>query len=264
MLSVRKVVSLLIVITVMLTLPGLGQSNTSAKKKENKIPNYVLEISKENTFPNSVEDQEIVEQSEFTKELIKDLPYAIDNPNLIKMLNQTSLSPSKTAIGYRGMIYLGNWALNYKSSDTIVNWEYEKINLNEQFNGSDETQKLRYVQKEQKEMKAALTNQIDFNNDVQKMMLLEAKNKLKLPLAQKAVFGKDTKTDNSYEVPTEKKGHLQAYGAAVNEKGEVTFGEVYLELKGSKKQLVVKNVTKQGIGAWIPIQDHVSFSYQLK
>nr|WP_323368649.1 YfkD family protein [Radiobacillus deserti] len=28
--------------------------------------------------------------------------------------------------------------------------------------------------------------------------------------------------------------------------------------------MVVKNVTKQGIGAWIPIQDHLSFSFNLK
>lgn len=32
-------------------------------------------------------------------------------------------------------------------------------------------------------------------------------------------------------------------------------------LKGSKKTLVVKNITSQGIGAWIPIQDHVSFGF---
>lgn len=42
------------------------------------------------------------------------------------------------------------------------------------------------------------------------------------------------------------------------------MGEVYIKLKGSNKTLVVKNVEKQGIGAWIPIQDYVSFSFQLK
>ncbi|MYL61695.1 hypothetical protein GLW20_29810, partial [Virgibacillus halodenitrificans] len=69
---------------------------------------------------------------------------------------------------------------------------------------------------------------------------------------------------NSYNVPVKKLGKLESFAPAVNEKGQVTFGEVYLELKGSKKALVIKNVTKQGIGAWIPIQDHVSFSYSLK
>ena len=45
---------------------------------------------------------------------------------------------------------------------------------------------------------------------------------------------------------------------------QVTIGEVFIKLKGSNKKIVVKNVTKQGIGGWIPIQDHVSFSFQLK
>ncbi|MBD4935389.1 hypothetical protein GUF79_04570, partial [Xanthomonas citri pv. citri] len=47
------------------------------------------------------------------------------------------------------------------------------------------------------------------------------------------------------------------------EKGKVTYGEVYLVLKGNKRKLVVKNVTSQGIGAWIPVQDHVTFGFQL-
>jgi hypothetical protein len=32
-------------------------------------------------------------------------------------------------------------------------------------------------------------------------------------------------------------------------------------LKGSKKFIVIKNVTSQGIGAWIPVQDYVSFGF---
>lgn len=52
-------------------------------------------------------------------------------------------------------------------------------------------------------------------------------------------------------------GYLNGFAPAVNEKGNVTYGEVYLMLKGSKKSIVIKNVTSQGISAWIPIQDHV-------
>ncbi|MCI3987556.1 YfkD family protein, partial [Bacillus vallismortis] len=56
---------------------------------------------------------------------------------------------------------------------------------------------------------------------------------------------------------------LNAYAPAVNEKGKVTYGEVYLVLKWNKRKLVVKNVTSQGIGACIPVQDHVTFGFQL-
>jgi hypothetical protein len=38
---------------------------------------------------------------------------------------------------------------------------------------------------------------------------------------------------------------------------------VYLVIKGTKRTIVVKNVTSQGIGAWIPVQDHLSFTYHV-
>ncbi|WP_407058305.1 YfkD family protein [Tigheibacillus jepli] len=226
----------------------------------------MLDISKENTYPNATEDQEVIEPSEFTKELLDGLDkIPIENPDLIKMLNETTLKPSPIAIGYRGMIFLGRWPLNYKSDETNVNWQYQKVNTNELNNlGGDTTQKLSYSQQSDKEIKGALTNKITNPDDVKKMMLLKAKKKTNLPLSYKAMVGKGTKKDQSYNIPVKKFGYLNAYAPAVNEKGQVTFGEVYIQLKGKNKKIVVKNVTKQGIGAWIPIQDHIAFSFTLK
>jgi hypothetical protein len=85
--------------------------------------------------------------------------------------------------------------------------------------------------------------------------------KTNLPLAFDTVIGIGTKKDRVYNVPVKKIGYLYAYAPAVNEKGKVTYGEVYVVLKGNKKSIVVKNITTQGIGAWIPVQDRVSFSY---
>lgn len=235
------------------------------KNKDFEIPSHVLTISKENTFPNSTEDQEVVEPSELTKELIDGVDAPIENPNLIKLLNETTIKPSPIAIGYRGMVYLGRWALNYESLDTTINWEYHHINTNELNNlGGDQAQVLRYHQEKQKEIKGALTNKITDPEHIKAMMLLEAKEKTKLPLSYQTVIGKGTKKANAYNVPVKKYGYLETYAPAVNEKGEVTFGEVYVSLKGNKKSLVIKNITKQGIGGWIPIQDHISFSFQLK
>ncbi|WP_044477008.1 YfkD famly protein [Oceanobacillus massiliensis] len=237
------------------------------KKPENdiEIPNHVLNISKENTYPNSTEDQEVIEPSELTQELLDGVSMPIENPDLIKMLNETTIKPSPISIGYRGMIYLGRWALNYNSEESNINWEYQQININELNNiGGDNTQNMNYIQQEQKEIKGALTNKIADPDDVKKMMLLKSKEKTKLPLSYNTIIGKNTKKDNSYAIPAKKYGTLQAYASAVNEKGQVTFGEVYVQLKGSKKSIEIKNVTKQGIGAWIPIQDHVSYSFQIK
>jgi len=38
---------------------------------------------------------------------------------------------------------------------------------------------------------------------------------------------------------------------------------VYIVLKGNKKKIVVKNVMTQGVGAWIPVQDRLLFSYMI-
>ncbi|MEN2768263.1 YfkD famly protein [Ornithinibacillus xuwenensis] len=242
----------------------------SAEEKEEKkdpytVPSHVLDIAKENTYPNSTEDEEVIEPSELTKELIDSSDVKITNPNLIKMLNESTLDPSPIAFGYRGMVFLGRWPLNYESSDTNINWEYQKINVNELNNlGGKDNQKLNYIQQEQKEIKGALTNKIANPSDVKQMIIMKAKQQTKLPLSYNTTIGNGTKKENSYSVPAQKYGYLHAFAPAVNEKGQVTFGEVYIQLKGTKKSLVIKNVTKQGIGAWIPIQDHVSFSFEIK
>ncbi|WP_174615949.1 YfkD famly protein [Virgibacillus ihumii] len=256
----------LILSALILSLPFSVFGKEKQKEEDDtKVPSHVLNISKENTYPNSTEDQEIVEPSEFTKEMIAEVDIPIENPELIKMLNETSINPSPIAFGYRGMVYIGRWPLNYDSQETNINWEYQKINTNEMNNrGGESEQKLHYTQHKKKEITGALTNKIANPDDIKKMMLLEAKEKIELPLAYSTVIGKETKKDNSYVIPPKKFGVLQAYAPAVNEKGRVTFGEVYFQLKGPDKAIVVKNVTKQGIGAWIPIQDYVSFSFQMK
>ncbi|MRH44625.1 hypothetical protein GH741_18420 [Aquibacillus halophilus] len=234
-------------------------------EKNNKIPSHVLNISKENTYPNSTKDEVILEPSDLVKELIEDADHEIENPDLIKMLNETSLKPSPIAIGYRGMVYMGHWPLSYTSSETNVNWEYQQINTNQLNNiGGDAQKTMSFNQQEEKHVKGGLTAKIDSPEQIKKMMLLNAKENMDLPLSFQAVIGKGTKKDNSYAIPVKKMGYLDAFAPAVSEKGQVTFGEVYIQLKGSKKKIVVKNVTKQGIGAWIPIQDHVSFSFKLK
>lgn len=229
-----------------------------------EVPSHVLDISKENTYPNDTEDYEQIEPSEQTKELFEEADVVIDNSDLIQLLNESSIKPSPIAIGYRGMIYLGRWPLNYESVETAVNWEYQSINKNELNNGGDTQLEMNYIQQEDKEVKGVLTNKIASPDTVRRMMVETAKEKTDLPLSYQAMIGRNTTKPNVYYVPAQKTGHLEAFTPAINEKGQITLGEVYIELKGAKKQLVIKNVTKQGVGAWLPVQNHVSYSFQLK
>ncbi len=104
--------------------------------------------------------------------------------------------------------------------------------------------KISYHQEEQKEIKGALTNKIAKPEQIKQMMLLKAKEKTKLPLSYQTTIGKGTKKDQTYAVPTDKYGYLHAYSPAISEKGQVTFGEVYIQLKGSKKKIIIKKCYK--------------------
>lgn len=238
-------------------------SVNAAKKGETvDIPNSVLNITKENTYPNPTQDLPTLQPSELTEELISSSKVKIENPNLIRMLNETNVNSTPFAFGYRAVIYLGQWPLNYESTETAPNWEYQKINTNYFDNrGGKANYQIHYVQEAQKVVKGGLTAKVPEAEDVKKMMLVKAAEKTNLPLAFETVVGAGTKKDHVYNIPPKRLGYLYGYAPAVNEKGKVTYGEVYLMLKGNKKMIVVKNVTSQGIGAWIPVQDYVSFGF---
>lgn len=232
------------------------------QKQAVPIPNSVLNITKENTYPNPTQDLPTLQPSELTQALINSSKVRIENPKLIRMLNETTVNSTPFAIGYRAIIYLGQWALNYESTETAPNWEYQKINTNYFDNrGGKANYQIHYVQEAQKVIRGGLTAKVPSTEDVKQMMLLEAAEKTGLPLAFETVIGAGTKKDQVYNIPAKRLGYLYGYAPAVNEKGKVTYGEVYLMLKGNKKMIVVKNVTSQGIGAWIPLQDHVSFGF---
>ncbi|MFC4401517.1 YfkD family protein [Gracilibacillus xinjiangensis] len=228
-----------------------------------EIPNHVVSIEQENTSQQMREEEAIVEPSKFVKELIDNIDIKIENPELIKMLNETDINPSPLAIGYRANVYLGHWPLRYDSKNSDVNWEFQLINTNEANNYNGEKNVgINYDQLEEKHIKGGLTSKVNHADQIMKLILNSAEKKHSLPLSFHTVYGKGTRLSQTYDVPVKKVGALKAYAAALQEEGQITFGEVYIELKGSKKNLVIKNVTKQEIGAFMPIENHVSFSYK--
>jgi hypothetical protein len=263
--SMKKFISVLIglVLTLSFSTPSLGKGAKEVKEvAKYQIPASVMNITKENTYPNSTQDLPLLQPSELTQELLDTSKVKIENPDLIRMLNETSVNSTPFAIGYRAIIYLGQWPLNYESTETAPNWEYQRINTNYFDNrGGKMPYQFHYVQEAQKIVRGGLTAKIQNAEEVKKMMLLKAMQKTNLPLAFETVIGGGTKKNQIYNIPPKRLGYLYGYAPAVNEKGKVTYGEVYLMLKGNKKMIVVKNVTSQGIGAWIPVQDHVSFGF---
>ncbi|WP_188389500.1 YfkD famly protein [Priestia taiwanensis] len=235
-----------------------AQSVTSVK-----IPAHVLDISKENTYPNPTQDLPRLQPSKLAQELLQSTNIRMENADLIRLFNESSISKAPLAIGYKATIYLGHWPLNYESTETTVNWEYKKVNVNYADNtDSSRASKVRYSQQTHAVIKGGLTAPIKFEEEIRKMMLRHAMEKTGLPLSFHTAIGVGTKKEHDYTVPGGKTGNLHAYAPAVNEKGKVTFGEVYLVLKGNKKSLQIRNVTSQGIGAWIPVQDHISGRFQ--
>ncbi|MBU8880519.1 YfkD family protein [Bacillus sp. FJAT-29790] len=264
----KKFVSMFLIgLLFMLSIQHLTWAETGQKKevpvpKGITVPSSVLKITKENTYPNPTQNMPTLQPSELTKKLIDSSKVKIENPDLIRMLNESSVNSTPFAVGYRAIIYLGQWPLNYESSETSPNWEYQKINTNYYDNrGGKAAYRIHYVQEVQKVVRGGLTAKVPNMEDVKKMMLLKAMEKSGLPLAFDTVIGAGTKKDQIYNIHPKNLGYLYGYAPAVNEKGKVTYGEVYLMLKGNKKMIIIKNVTSQGVGAWIPIQDHVSFGF---
>ena len=267
MVKVRHFIYYFIIILICIFVPGSILAKDTKPSEENNfaLPKNVMTITKENTHKNTLEDESSIEPSDLTKELLDESKIIITNQRFIKLLNETSLKPSPISIGYRGNIYLGRWALNYESEETNVNWEYQHINTNEINNiGGNREEILQYVQQGDKEVSGVLTSKISEPDDVRQMMLLSVKEKTNLPATFRTKIGNNTKGANKYKIPVEKYGYLHTYVPAVQEKGKITFGEVYVQLKGSKKSLLIKNVTKQAIGAWMPLHDHVSLNVELK
>lgn len=232
------------------------------KSKIISIPNSVMNITKENTYPNPAQDMPTLQPSELTQDLIDSSKVKIENPDLIRMLNESTVNSTPFALGYKAVVYLGQWPLNYESQETAPNWEYQKVNTNFFDNrGGKAPYQIHYVQEAQKIVRGGLTAKVPSAEEVKKMMLVKAMENSHLPLAFETVIGIGTKKDQVYNIPAKRLGYLYGYAPAVNEKGKVTYGEVYLMLKGRKKTIVVKNVTSQGIGAWIPVQDHITFGF---
>src|SRR5699024_4433667 len=175
----------MILFIMILTVFSFQTTHAAEKKKQKEneysVPKNVLSISKTNTFPNITEDVEIIEPSKETKSMVEETKPAIQNPDLISLLNETTIKPSPISFGYRASIYLGRWPLHYQSEETSVIWDYHNINKNELNNVEGaEVQEIQYIQEEEREVKGALTNKITDSEMVKKMVLETSKEKTKL------------------------------------------------------------------------------------
>lgn len=258
----KKLFIFLIVLLITLNVTSYSFAEKKDEKKAEQIPNYVVNISKENTYPNPTQDLPYLQPSEMAKDLLDSSNEKIENPELIRILNESSIKGTRLGFGINASIYLGQWPLAYESAETNVNWEYHKVNTNYLDNrGNREGRNIKYNQEQQKKVTGGLTAKIANPDQVQKMMMIKAAENTGLPLAFDTVIGHGTKKDQIYNVSPKQVGYLYTYVPAANEKGKVTYGEVYVVVKHGKKRVEVKNVTQQGIGAWIPVQDHVALKF---
>ncbi|EZH64978.1 hypothetical protein DH09_20980 [Bacillaceae bacterium JMAK1] len=243
-------------------LPLIANAESEPEAKPFEKPDYVYNISRENTFENVSRELPYLEPAEFTSRLQDTSDVRIENPTLISMLNESNVKDSKVAFGVNASIYLGSWALSYDSEATEVNWEYERINSNTIDNrGGEDSSKLSFVQNDDKFIKGELLSPVPQQEDVQNMMRINATKKTSLPLTFLAPIGRETKIGPEYQVHAGQMGTVQGYVPAVHDQGTVTYGEVFLTLKGKNPALVVKNIEKQQVDAWIPVKDFVTLKY---
>ncbi|QDI92738.1 hypothetical protein EPH95_17370 [Salicibibacter halophilus] len=226
-------------------------------------PDHVYDVARENTYSNTSRELPELEPSELTQDLQETAEATIDNPELVSLLNESTIKDSKIPFGTNASIYLGTWALNYDSEHTEMNWEYENINTNEQDNrGGDTVVSLQYKQTQNKEVKGELNSDVPQIDGVKNLMRMKASDKTSLPLSFSSTLGQGTEVGPNYQVEGKKLGVLHGYVPAVHEKGTITYGEVYVKMKGNKRSLEVKNIEKQAVDGWIPVKDHVTLTYR--
>lgn len=254
--KLKKLLSCLLLTFVLLLIPKLADAKV-------QIPSSVYNIEKENTVTNSSIDDISIEPNGLAKKLIKSSNVKIENPSLVSLLNETQISKNPMAFWYRAKIFLGKWPLNYQSDETNVNWEYEKINTNVVDNrGGTGSALLNYNQQTFKSIKGHMTPDVSKNGDIQNMILGKVVKQTGLPADLEAKVGAGTKKENRYQVPVRKIGLMNAYIPVVLDKGKVTYGEVYLVLKGGKPSIEVKNISTHGVSSLFPVQDYVSLKLQ--
>ncbi|WP_100331980.1 YfkD family protein [Bacillus xiapuensis] len=261
-----KIIRLLLAAAAVFAFTGLGEFAAAAKKEDKPslpIPPSVKDLSQDNTYLNEEQELSDLQPSELTKELLSTSKAKITNPRLIRMLNETSVNKSLFSIGMRATVFLGEWPLSYSSDETSANWEYQKVNTNFFDNRAGKSiYQMHYVQEAHKTVRGGLSVKLPRSEEVKQMVLKEAIQRTNLPLAYATSIGNGTKQNDIYNVAPKTAGYLSAFAPAIHEKGRVAYGEVFLVLTGSKRALVIKNMTTKKVSAWIPISNHLSFSFR--
>lgn len=254
--------SLLFTFVFFIPLDVYGEQIVPFGSSTHELPSHVHSIGDINTYLNQAPSLPDLEQSELVEELIEETSVDIENRSLIEMLSKTTIKRSRFAFGYSSRVYLGQWPLSYRSDETKINWQYQKINTNQLDNKNGFGAKhMSYDQREEMHVRGGIQNQVTASDQAKEMILLAVKDQVDFPVAYQSVYGKNTQTTTAHKVEKGEVGKLESYAAAVNEKGTLTYGDVYLELSGRDYDLVINNVTEQTVTSWIPIQDHVTFSF---
>lgn len=265
--TIGKIVILVMVLLVTIIYSPLSPSALAEQKKEKQLtlPKNIRSIAKSNTFPNLEEQLTIVEPSKLTEQLLEQISEPIENPELIALLNESTVKTTPFSIGYDAQIYVGRWPLYYISENSSVIWDYKHINTNELNNKHyKDGKELTYTQAKNEIVKGALMNQIDEPDMIKKLISHNINDKAPFSVSFSTEINEKTKLNDIYKVGANKVGILDAYVPAVKEKGQVVYGDVYIKSKGANIHLDITNVTKHSIGAWIPIEDHVALTYTMK
>ncbi|MDI5789490.1 YfkD family protein [Bacillus licheniformis] len=102
------------------------------------------------------------------------------------MLNESSISGTPLAIGYRATIYLGRWALGYTSNETVANWEYRKSTQTALTTGAGKHLQNSRIPRNRRANQRRLNSESSKGGRCQNMMMLKAmeKQSCRSPLKQ--------------------------------------------------------------------------------
>lgn len=180
--------------------------------------------------------------------LLEGVDDAITNRELIHLLNESDFSAKRFSFRTDAVVFLGRWVLHYEPEKMSVVRMYDELDVIEVAGGN-----VDYRLMERKVVQGALQKKHILPDSVKQVVRDEIQEVTKMPADFTATFPQALLVKE----PVADEGMYSMSVPAILTEGHVVYADVYLEMKGKERRLVLKNRLKEPTGAWLPVENHL-------
>lgn len=176
--------------------------------------------------------------------LFAELDIHVSNRELIHLLNESDFSVRRFSFRTDALVYLGRWVLHYEPEKLSLVRDFSELGVVFAPEG-----KLDYVVPSRHMVQGALKRKHLMADGVKQVIRDEVQRVTELPADFTVAFKQNVSVDASVA----DEGEYSMFVPAVLTEGYVVYADVYLEMKGKERKLLLKNKLKEKAGAWLPV-----------